>query len=888
MKSLRDSAAPAEEAADARPAEAERAATHRDAVWAAARRVLSVDSLWFGLAAILIGLHAQLILTRGSRPAYNADIAAASRWYLIAVAVLLFGWSASYRNRTLLQLPATATGSLRRRLRDWTVPRPLAVVVSAILLNALAIGLLRNDWSCWPGGILWVASMALLVAAFLGERPSASVAADGEDASDSFPWKLPRWVEVAFVAAILTIATAFRLWRLGDLAPGMHGDEGEAGTQALSILGGNPVSPFARGWFNQPNIYYWSLAIVMKVFGTGLFGLRMFACICGVVTVLFTYLVAREMFGQRAAIIAGSFMSFQSVDLLFSRQEFSNVTVPPLLAMMFYFLVRGLRTRRHLDFVAGGLAAGFATYYFAGGRLIGPVGGLFLLYLALTRRRFLRCYWTHCLVFCAGFVLMVTPFVAYFIAYPVLGMQYPNDRFIWLHHADLAALYGSSSWSVILFGQLTRTLSVITYGIDASAMSALNFPIARPLEAVLIVLGLAWAAFRFRDTRFAALNIWFWSSIIAGGVLTTEAPNLPRILGILPVLAIAIAAVLDHLADQVMAAAVRLGSSLSWRRAGQLVGGTLGCAAILVSGIQNKQIYVDYYLNTHPDTIVTGQAMYVQQYGLRYRYYGMGAPAIYWTHGDNRFINPHADGTDAVNPAAILPLTDNGSNGRKPANFLLWPDMYTYLTALRAYYPGGRKIVYPLGDPDNASEPIVGYLLTSRQIDARRVARVTIAPARGRPVTVASTTLGTAGLAMPAGLHYPARVTWNGGLVAPAYGTFLFRATSPRGAQLSIDRVPVRVKSPGTVAAIRLAIGVHSVTFSITVQSSHANVSLDWAIPGSRLRSVERRYLWDGAIGRSWLARIQPVVAGATAADAFYRVDGFLGYRDAGLALGFF
>lgn len=853
------------------------AAKGETGLWARLRPWLAVDALWYGLAALVLGIRAQSILTPGGVSDPNADTNAAMRWYGLAIAVLLIGWWGTYRDVSLLA-PAQ---SRVRGLRAWIVDRPdrmrLGFIGVAICANLLAILILRGNWSSWPGGILWAASLALLMVG----------CADAHISLRLHEWTRVQYIEGALVLATLLVALGMRLWRLGDLAPGMHGDEGEAGTQALAILNGNPVSPFLRGWFSQSNVYYWTLAIFMRVFGTGLFGLRTFAVFCGVVTVLLVYLLGREMFGPRVAIIASAFMAFQSASLIFSRQEFSNVTVPPLEAATLYFLVRGLRTRRYLDWVLAGYAAGLGFYYFAGGRLIAPVAGLFLVYLAVTQRRFLREYWLRVLAFSLAVIAILTPFAAYYVANPLPTNTYPNDRFIWLHHADLTALYGSADWRIILWGQLTRTLSIITHGIDASAMSALDFPIARPLEAVLIVLGLGWALLRWRDSRFFLLSLWFWSSIFVGGVLTTEAPNLPRILGILPVLPLVVAAVLDHLWTQITLAATKVGGTVTWTRYGLVAGGVLVAATIAVSGVQNGQMYLGRYLNEHTNTVVSGQAIYVQRWGTGYYYYDLGAPVVFWAHGDNRFINPHALGEDGANLSNTLPITDNGPKADLPANFMVWPAMSDYLHVLRAYYPGGRVTTMHLGDAEHLTDPLAGYIVSRRLIDAHRTLLARYQPAHGPAISRREPRLGLpAGATPPAGLRYPVQANWIGALVAPAYDTYRFRLTGSGSGRLTIDDLALT----GRHGAFLLAQGIHTVRLSASLTNSHTHLSILWADSAHGFQPIPRSFLWDGHIGRGLSGDIQPApgaISPVTIGAPNRRVDGFLGFRSTGVAFGF-
>jgi hypothetical protein len=609
----------------------------------------------------------------------------------------------------------------------------------------------------------------------------------------------------------------------------------------------------------------------MKIFGTGLAGLRSWAVICGVVTVVFVYLITREMFGIRAAVIAGFFMAFQSASALMSRQLSSNAATPAFTVMAFYFLVRGLRTAKHLYFVLAGLAAGFNVYYFAGGRLTVLTILAFMIYMAALHRDFLKTYWTQFVAFLAAVVITITPFLAYNVAYPLPATTYPNDRFIWLHHADLTVEYGSSSWLTIVWDQLQQTLAVFTWLPDASANHILDYPIARPLEAVLIVLGIAWMTWRWKDARFGLLAIWFWTTLIVGGVLTVQAPNVPRLVALLPVLPIAMAAWLDHFGGMLQRA---IAKSVASARAqiGPWVSGAAIGSVVLISGIQNWDKYINYYLHTHTQADVTEQAIYVQQMGLRYRYYDLGVPLLYFTHGDNRFINPHADGTDAVNPSSILPFTDNGRASEKDVIFLVWGDMYQYLPVLHAYYPEGREQVHSYSDPRDSYyyAPLITYRVTHSQIDRHRTLLARFVPSRGQPVERRESVIGL-NRAPPAGLTYPVQATFQGGIVAPSEGSYRFNLTGSAGARLSIDGSPVGAK------AISLARGVHSILLTARLPDANARIRVQWRTQSSPMGPIPRRFVWDDHIGRAWAGTVKQ--AGSRVLE--HRIDGFLGFREA-------
>ena len=167
-------------------------------------------------------------------------------------------------------------------------------------------------------------------------------------------------------------------------------------------------------------------------------------------------------------------------------------------------------------------------------------------------------------------------------------------------------------WSARLWGQLTTTLSILTYRGDASSVyTYTQEPVAKPIEAALIILGIAWALWRWRDTRMAVLSIWFWSTVIVGGVLTIDAPYMARLVGIIPTLAIFAAIPLSKL----IAEFVRMWSASPRPQhapgARQVAGGGgPGGPPLLASLGQNYSDYFFRYLTNWPFTEVTGQAVF--------------------------------------------------------------------------------------------------------------------------------------------------------------------------------------------------------------------------------------------------------------------------------------
>ncbi len=743
------------------------------------------------------------------------------------------------------------------------------------------------------GGWCWLISLGVLVAAFAWQRaPSRGAGEDGvADAPADTAGGLPRWAEITIFLGILALGFGLRLYRLGDWTTGMHGDEGEAGVDALGILAGNGASPFATGWFSQPNFYYWGIALTMRVFGTDLFGLRMFAALAGSLMLIPFYPLVRQWFGVRGAIIATFLLAVSDVAIHFSKQEFSNITTPLFLVTGFFFFFRGLRNRRLINFVLAGYAHILSMYFYLGGRLtpilvIAFLAYLFLLmplvrlpgaYQAIRRRlprlgrggaaaravaaeaRGVAFYGHQIMVYTLACIFFVSPWLAYFVDHQAewnsradeklilnnaalmvqqygvqhgplyLGVRPPTPSDIWpvplvfeqtpvsirllpLPWESAAAPSGSpllqdGFWARAMWDQLTATLSILTYRGDASSVYTFtSAPAAKPIEAALIILGIAWAAWRWRDTRMALLTLWFWSTVLVGGVLTIDAPYMARLVGVIPTLAVFAMLPLDKLATEIVRLAGRVRRPARLPRAALAFSSVAIAALFVFLGGENFNDYYNRYEAQLPAPFaeVTGQAYFVRQVNTALaqagrppaKFYDVGAHLIYWGHGDNRFLNNGVEGLDMVNASNELPIVENGPDNASDVYFMVWSLDQQYLSVLRAYYPDAVEIPYYYPSADHGTLLFTAVHVTREQIDARRVLQATYTPAQGAPVQRQEAGLGTSG-PPPAGLAYPVQAQWAGSLVAPAFGRYRFAIAGAAG------RATARRRDPGGDGARR-------------------------------------------------------------------------------------
>lgn len=982
----------------------------------ASNRLWRARGFWLGGVGLGLALFGQKVLT------VDHDVVGSIRWYALGIVVVLLAWMGTYKNKSLLVEPAPRLPSIsaaatestlpvrpsrakslasgmehKRRVSSWRLRARSTLRVGIIVryliafvafaLNLYSANLIRQDYYSAVGGWGWVASLLLLVLAFVRQGPSPVRSLDAgivevEDRTDP---RISRRVEIAIVAVIFMIGLFFRFYRLGDWTTGVHGDEGEAGMAAMSILQGNRVSPFLTGWFSQPNFYYWGIAAGLKLFGTSLFGDRAFSAIVGTLMLLPFYPLVRMWFGVRTAILATIFLSISDVTVQFTRMEASNITSPTSLVLGFYFLARGLRDKRALNFVLAGYGFMFGLYFYNGGRLApfllaGVLGYLFVLAPLLrvpgaygqVRRlvpglgrvrslgravrgqaRTVLHYIPQMLVLVVASISFASPFWVYFNDHSAEMNGRAASMLIFNNEARMTAQYAASHqvshaplyfgvrmptpndiypvvpfffektplsvklsddgyWPRVLWAQTTTTLSVFTYRVEASSFYTFSGePVAKPIEAVLIILGLAWAMWRWRDARMAILLLWFWSAIIAGGVLTMDAPYMARIIGVVPVVAIFAALPLSKLSAELVAMFGRfsrgLARSRTWKKLGLAASGALVVTLMVYLTLQNYSDYFLRYLARYPFNEVTGQAQFVSNMNAEVTgegrpqpvYYDLGMHMIYWTHGTNRFLNYGIEGRDMANPANDLPIFDNGE---RDVVFMVWGLNSHYLQAIKTYYPEGEEGSFAFG-PNGTGAPLFKYYRVKKeQIEARRVSLATYTPATGATIQRQEPGIGSSG-PVPAGLNYPVRAEWRSSLMAPTFGRYTFSLDTVGAGRLLIDGAPVLTNTAQVTRSqgeLLLARGPHDVRLTGTLADTASQVAFKWSSSDSAPVPIARQFLWNGP-GRGLLGVIRPYQAditseppsGTTGANSSppggvvsERIDGFLGFRDAPSALG--
>lgn len=558
------------------------------------------------------------------------------------------------------------------------LPQPVLIAFSLATLG-YALLVISEDRTSVVGVILWLASIALFLAAVVEgnwKRPWAGERSFSKRAL----------LEVGAVTLIVLVALGLRVWMLGEFPSGIHGDEGETGLEALRILDGQTLSPFVTGWMGHPTLYFFLLAGWMKVFGTGLEGLRSFAGVSGALTIPLLYLFVRQLFERRTAIIAATLLAISATHLQFSRIGLNNVQTPLLWVASFYFFWRGLHHGRLIDWGLAGLLAGFSMYFYYASRVVPVILAIFLLYLIVVQKGFLQRFYLHIALLALGGLLVCAPLGLFFIERPQEWTARAVENSVFQNRPRLEERYQTANTVDLAWQQIKQTALIFYNRGDASSFYETGQPAINPWVAALFTLGLAYATVRWRDPRFFFCSLWFWLNFLMGGVLSIDTPYLPRLVGLLPVVFVFAALAANRAIEALSTLHSRLTNLAS----------AAGIAVlVLAAGWGDLALYFRDYAQTYPWSVATTQAKYVASLRDGYQVWVAGAPVMYFGHGSTRFLAYRGEGGDLKNPYVDLPIRSPGGKGLA---FLVYPMNGQFLPTIKEYYPVGKEQPVSSGD----------------------------------------------------------------------------------------------------------------------------------------------------------------------------------------------
>jgi hypothetical protein len=462
-------------------------------------------------------------------------------------AIVLFVIALALWSALLAALPAPVSERLNARIFDPGSPKRVssAFAASAVALAFITF-LLSGDNEFTPDNVLaWVLSIALFLYAFW--EPEKSLADWVRAISQMWLGLRARfasgitvsWHTIALVA-ILLVAAFSMFYRLTDTPNEMTSDHAEKIADAHLILNGaRPI--FFNDGPGREVLFEYVNAIFVTVTHRPLdfFALKFGTAFAGILVVLATYLLARELFGEPVALIAAALMATSKWLMIVARIGFRSVYAPLFVALTMLFLFRALKFQKRNDFLIAGLILGTGLYTYNSFRIVPLMVAFFIVWWLSVERNVrltdLRHYATNAIVLIGMALIVFMPMGRYMSAHPdsswarVLTRLGTNEK-------------GFDNHPAIIFADNVKN-AVLMFNVTGDQAWPNNLPNDPALDFVtggIFVLGVFTALYRVwrhRETMYAHMLIAILFMLMPSALsiaFPNENPGNIRALGAIP------------------------------------------------------------------------------------------------------------------------------------------------------------------------------------------------------------------------------------------------------------------------------------------------------------------------------------------------------------------
>lgn len=351
---------------------------------------------------------------------------------------------------------------------------------------------------------------------------------------------------LGLLLAILIAAFALRIAKIENLPAGIYPDEAQNGVDAQLANSTGQYKLFYESNNGREGLFINLQALSIKTFGPTQLALKLWSVIFGTLTVLGIFLLASELLKSKVAGLVSAYLTaFSYWAINFSRIGFRAIMVPFILSFAFYFLFKGLRTKKLHDFILAGLIYGLGLHTYIAFRVSPLVLIALFIILLLTRKNFLANYWKHVAVFTLAMFITAAPMLL--------------DFFVWnpQHYAsrtsEISILNPEvNQGNLIRAVATTFALSVQKYFVMGDLNMRHNYPpyaLLNPVVGLSFLIGLLFVAGKtfsllwirlgknIRDEKlevYVFLLVWFVALLIPEFLANEGNPHALRSIGTLP------------------------------------------------------------------------------------------------------------------------------------------------------------------------------------------------------------------------------------------------------------------------------------------------------------------------------------------------------------------
>ena len=163
-----------------------------------------------------------------------------------------------------------------------------------------------------------------------------------------------------FLLLILIAGIALRVWDFGSIPGGVNQDGAMAAVdaKALADYGTDrfgtwlPCHLYAWGYGQMSSLMSYLIALLVKLFGLSVVTMRIPSLLCSIAGGVFFWLFMRDVFGERAGLIAALLVAINPWHLIQSRWALDCNLLPHFFMGGLYFLNRGLTEKKRFLYIS--------------------------------------------------------------------------------------------------------------------------------------------------------------------------------------------------------------------------------------------------------------------------------------------------------------------------------------------------------------------------------------------------------------------------------------------------------------------------------------------------------------------------------------------------------
>lgn len=448
--------------------------------------------------------------------------------------------------------------------RQWGI----AAAGAAALLMAVSLYLFPQDPPKTTAWLCFCASVALALGAVSAIEGRWSGLAARFRAGARISFEARALLPWAALGAIALFGAGLRLYNIDTLPPGLWFDEADNITQALHIANDPGSLDVYIAFTNLPSTFPALVALVIKAAGVSISTARIVAAAFGVAGIIAVFLMLRHMMGTLAGLIGAFLTATMRWDINFSRIGMHGIALPFFAALTAWLTYRAMQSERATGFALAGAAMGMGMWFYTPFRLFPLVMGFALAHKFAFERQGRRRLLLNGGVM-AAFMLIVTLPINQF------ALNHSEEFFSRTRAVAITAHVPREELPCAVWDNFLRHMKMFHIKGDPNGRHNIpDEPMLDMASGLLMLAGLAVAAARWRDPRFAALPVWVVAMALPGVMsIPWEGPQSLRSIVVTPaviaLIAIAVALGWEWLRGARIAAArsaapVALAALLAW------------------------------------------------------------------------------------------------------------------------------------------------------------------------------------------------------------------------------------------------------------------------------------------------------------------------------------